>query len=240
MSETANMNVYKKLQLGRVLLQNTKLNKSGRNKFAGYDYFELGDFIPAIQNICEDIGLCGVISYTDHLATLTIYNTEGADKVEFTSPMASAELKGCHAVQNLGAVQTYLRRYLWTSAFELVEHDALDATTGNVEVKPKAKEEITYGPSVQSIEDAKEVKIVGKEGEWQMIANEPPDGDPADWLKVVGDTAKIALGLAGSKNDVMNIFKKNKTLFDSVKKVDPEFFANLMESFTATKQKFGE
>jgi hypothetical protein len=81
MSETANMNVYKKLQLGRVLLQNTKLNKSGRNKFAGYDYFELGDFIPAIQNICEDIGLCGVISYTDHLATLTIYNTEGADKV---------------------------------------------------------------------------------------------------------------------------------------------------------------
>jgi hypothetical protein len=167
MSETANMNVYKKLQLGRVLLQNTKLNKSGRNKFAGYDYFELGDFIPAIQNICEDIGLCGVISYTDHLATLTIYNTEGADKVEFTSPMASAELKGCHAVQNLGAVQTYLRRYLWTSAFELVEHDALDATTGSVEVKPKAKEEITYGPSVKS------TKIVGKEGEWQMIANEP-------------------------------------------------------------------
>ena len=134
MSETANMNVYKKLQLARVLLQNTKLNKSGKNKFAGYDYFELGDFIPAIQSICEDIGLCGVISYTDQLATLTIYNTEAADKIEFTSPMSSAELKGCHAVQNLGAVQTYLRRYLWTTAFELVEHDALDATTGSMEV----------------------------------------------------------------------------------------------------------
>ena len=233
MSETANMNVYKKLQLARVLLQNTKLNKSGKNKFAGYDYFELGDFIPAIQSICEDVGLCGVISYTDQLATLTMYNTEGIDRVEFTSPMSSAELKGCHAVQNLGAVQTYLRRYLWTTAFELVEHDALDATTGSPEAKPKPKAE----PKVEAKE---EVKIKGKEGDWQMVANEPPEGDPTEGLNVVGKTAGIALGMATSKEDVMNIFKKNKTLFDSVKRVDPEFFATLMESFTATKQKFGD
>jgi hypothetical protein len=64
MSETAKMNVYRKLQLARVLLQNTRLNKSGKNKFAGYEYFELGDFIPAIQVIFEDVGLCGVITYT--------------------------------------------------------------------------------------------------------------------------------------------------------------------------------
>jgi hypothetical protein len=38
-------------------------------------------------------------------------------------------------VQNLGAVQTYIRRYLWVTAMEIVEHDALDATTGND--KPK-------------------------------------------------------------------------------------------------------
>ena len=44
--------------------------------------------------------------------------------------MSSAALKGCHEVQNLGAVQTYLRRYLWVAALEIVEHDALDATTG--------------------------------------------------------------------------------------------------------------
>ena len=229
MSETANMNVYKKLQLARVLLQNTKLNKSGRNKFAGYEYFELGDFIPAIQSICEDVGLCGAVSYTSDLATLTIYNTEGTDKVEFTSPMSRAELKGCHEVQNLGAVQTYLRRYLWTTAFEVVEHDALDATTGNVEVK-----------SNQSQKPASEKKeqIKGKEGGWQMIANEPPEGDPSEWLEVIGRTAETALAMATSKDDVMDIFKKNKTLFDTVKKIDPEFFTNLMASFTVAKQKF--
>ena len=44
--------------------------------------------------------------------------------------MAKAELKGCHEIQNLGASETYLRRYLYVAAFEIVEHDALDATTG--------------------------------------------------------------------------------------------------------------
>jgi hypothetical protein len=44
--------------------------------------------------------------------------------------MGSAALKGCHEVQNIGAVETYQRRYLWVAALEIVEHDALDATTG--------------------------------------------------------------------------------------------------------------
>ncbi len=32
----------------------------------------------------------------------------------------------------MGAVETYQRRYLWVAALEIVEHDALDATTGKV------------------------------------------------------------------------------------------------------------
>ena len=240
MSETANMNVYKKLQLARVLLQNTKLVKSGKNKFAGYDYFELGDFLPAIQNICEDVGLCGVVSYTVDTATLTIYNTEGQDKIEFCSPMSTAELKGCHAVQNLGAVETYLRRYLWTNAFEIVEHDALDATTAaeakpiprvvpKPEVKAEVKPEVKVAP-----------KITGVEGDWQMISTTPPEGDPSEWLAVVGKTAEIALAAVGKVDDVMAIYKKNKSLFEAVKATDPDFFKGLMDKFTETKNKFQE
>ena len=228
MSETAKMNVYRKLQLARVLLQNTRLNKSGKNKFAGYEYFELGDFIPAIQIIFEDVGLCGVITYTDAMATLTIYNTEAEGAIEFTSPMSRAELKGCHEVQNLGAVQTYLRRYLWTTAMEIVEHDALDATTGSVEVKPK----------VEAKPVRKEIK--GQEGPWQMVTKTPPEGDPKDWLETVGKTAEVALAMAQTKADVMDIFKKNKELFDAVKATDADFFKDLMASFTVAKEKFTE
>jgi hypothetical protein len=48
--------------------------------------------------------------------------------ITISSPMSSAALKGCHEVQNLGAVQTYLRRYLWVAALEIVEHDAIDSS----------------------------------------------------------------------------------------------------------------
>ena len=87
------------------------------------------------------------------MATLTIVNAENTDeKLVFTSPMSNANLKGCHDVQNLGAVQTYLRRYLWVNAFEIVESDGLDATTGK-DCKPsKTKANVNAAKIVKLIE----------------------------------------------------------------------------------------
>jgi SpoU rRNA methylase family enzyme len=132
-------NVYTKLMQARLKLQSTALNKSGHNKFAGYKYFELGDFLPTVQNIFSELGLCGVVSYDTELAKLTI--TDGTDSIVITSPMGSAALKGCHEVQNIGAVETYQRRYLWVTAMEIVEHDVLDATTGTDSGTPVKKPE---------------------------------------------------------------------------------------------------
>jgi len=126
--------VHSKLMQARLRLQNTPLKKSGHNKFAGYQYFELGDFLPTVQTIFADLGLCGIVSYTADIAKLTITDCEqGGTSLEITSPMGSAALKGCHEVQNVGAVETYQRRCLWVTAMEIVEHDALDAVTGSSE-----------------------------------------------------------------------------------------------------------
>lgn len=143
------MSVYSKLNQARTELQRQELKKSGRNKFAGYNYFELGDFLPAVQEIFANIGLCGIVSYGSDQASLTITDCENPENfVIVTSPMSSASLKGAHDIQNLGAVQTYLRRYLWVTAMEIVEHDELDATLGAAKdtVKPtSAKEEASKG-----------------------------------------------------------------------------------------------
>jgi hypothetical protein len=120
--------VHKKLMEARLLLQHAPLKKSGHNKFAGYSYFELGDFLPSINSIFYKVGLCGVVSFGKELASLTITDTEDGSEIVLTSPMAEANLKGCHPIQNLGAVETYTRRYLWVSAMEIVEHDALDSS----------------------------------------------------------------------------------------------------------------
>lgn len=120
--------VHKKLMAARMSLQEATLKKSGHNKFAGYNYFELGDFIPTITEIFYNIGLCGVVSYDSEIASLTITDTDDGTSLVITSPMAEANLKGCHPIQNLGAVETYTRRYLWVTAMEIVEHDALDSS----------------------------------------------------------------------------------------------------------------
>ena len=236
------MSVYKKLQEARLLLQNTKLNKTGKNKFAGYEYFELGDFLPQIQNICQKVGLCGVVSFTHETAYLTIHDTDGEGFVTFTSPMSSAALKGCHDVQNLGAVQTYLRRYLWTNAFEIVEHDALDATTGAVEpVKPKPampKPAEPVAAPVKTVPKAETKPITGEKGEWQIVATHPPEGDATDWLKLINDSAMLLLDLTSNEEDVMQIFKKNKSLFDTVKATDAVFFKAMMAKFTERNNMF--
>ena len=133
-------NIYSKMQKARCEFQEKPLKKSGHNQFAGYRYFELGDFLPTINSLLEKYNLCSNISFDNEMATLTIVNAENTDeKLVFTSPMSNASLKGCHDVQNLGAVQTYLRRYLWVNAFEIVESDGLDAITGKDEPKGTSK-----------------------------------------------------------------------------------------------------
>jgi len=222
------MSVYKKLQEARILLQNTSLKKSGKNKFAGFEYFELGDFLPEIQKIFSKVGLCGTVSFGTEIATLTIVDTDPkndqVNHVIFTSPMSSAELKGCHAIQNLGAVQTYLRRYLWVAAMEIVEHDALDAVAGKDDSK-KAE------PTVES------PRIVGLKGEWQINAPAKPDGDIQGWLDLIKESTYLHLEFAKKTQDLETIFRKNKLLFEEIKLTDVDFYKEMMTQFTVVKHK---
>ena len=130
------MSVYKKLMEARIKLHGMKIAKSGRNTFANYNYMELSDFLIPAQQIFSELGLCGVVSFTADTASLTIIDTETDKQIVITSPMGSASLKGCHEVQNIGAVETYQRRYLWVAALEIVEHDAIDSSAGAEEKKP--------------------------------------------------------------------------------------------------------
>jgi hypothetical protein len=184
--------VHKKLMEARLLLQHAPLKKSGHNKFAGYSYFELGDFLPSINSIFYKVGLCGVVSFGKELASLTITDTEDGSEIVLTSPMAEANLKGCHPIQNLGAVETYTRRYLWVSAMEIVEHDALDSSA------PLKEDKVIISPT-QGAQDnipPEELQYL-QEMAVDLIAT-CEQGDPkAAWDKLEGENLdaeqKIAL-----------------------------------------------
>lgn len=128
------LTIYAKLAQARTAL--TGLSKGGSTKAGGSKertYFELGDFLPKVALINAKIGLLPVITMTEDLVTMTIYNTEEpGDSVAFTSPMSSANMSGCQPVQSLGAVHTYMRRYMYMLAYDIVESDQLEPRTGEV------------------------------------------------------------------------------------------------------------
>jgi len=127
--------VYSKLQKARVLLQELPLKKSGFNSFAGFKYFELADFLPSINTIFDNLGLCSVFSISDDMATLRIFDSEFGGVIHFRSPTAEAGAGKAPPIQALGSQHTYLRRYLMLNALEITEHDAVDATIKKDDLK---------------------------------------------------------------------------------------------------------
>jgi hypothetical protein len=218
-------------------LMDTPLKKTGHNKFAGYYYFELGDFLPDIQKIFAGLGLCGIVSYGTDIATLTITDMEDGTTLTITSPMSSAALKGCHEVQNLGAVQTYIRRYLWVTALEIVENDVLDATTGSVE-PAKAKAPAPAPKPAAAPTGTAPAKMAGKEGEWQLKVSTDPGTDVAAWAGIVSEATLLMLSTVKTKDDVMNIFKNNRNIFDKLKLEAEATHKEVMDCFTKAKTSF--
>ena len=205
------MSVYKKLQTARLRLVNTNITKSGKNKFAGYEYFELADFIPAIHKIFDEVGLCGAFTFSADCAHLGIYDTELEEKaVIFSCPVVQAENAKGQAIQNLGSTISYLRRYLWLMAMEIVENDSVDASPESTFKQPK--------------EVAKEV------------VKEVAKADPNVTLTVDSliDFAEVATTLAG----LSSLWKSNQKQIDEMKVSQPDEFKRLQSKFADLKLKF--
>ena len=139
-------NVYEKLQEARVILQEKNNKKSGKNKFANFSYYELADFLPSINEIFRKLKLFSMFNIRDNTATLVIINVENiTDTITFESPIAEAEIKGSTPIQCLGGIHTYMKRYLYLNALEIVESDMFDSKVGDKD-KPlvEGKKEVEH------------------------------------------------------------------------------------------------
>lgn len=122
------MNLFEKIQCIKQELLAANLKKSGNNKFAGYKYYELADFIPTVIVKCREYKLFTYCTFNTDSATLIAINAESPEEhIEVTSPMKELQLKGCNDIQALGGVETYQRRYLYMALFDIVENDMFDS-----------------------------------------------------------------------------------------------------------------
>lgn len=139
------MNIYQKLQKMRVELQKKGLVKSGVNTFSKYEYFELSDFLPHINEIQEEYNTISLFEVEKEKATLAIVDCDEPDqKIIFNMPIAELVIKGANAIQNIGGLTTYCRRYLYMMAFEIAENDEFDRNESN-----EPKQQVIYVDEVK-------------------------------------------------------------------------------------------
>lgn len=129
-AEVAKMNIYGKLLEARKRFLEAGIKKSGVNRYAEYKYFTLDDIIPLKQEIFRNLGLSDFISFTPEVAILKIVNVDNPEEViEFMSQLDRDESLIKNPIQKVGAIQTYVRRYLYMLALDIIESDGIEATT---------------------------------------------------------------------------------------------------------------
>jgi hypothetical protein len=223
------MSVYKKLQGARHELSKANIKKTGHNTYAGWKYYELGDFIPTIHKLFDAAGLCGVVTFGE-VATLTIYDADSEGKIEFSTPIVYAENSKGQPIQVLGSTHTYLRRYLWLMAMEIVEADTVDSEEQEVKSEP-----------VKVVPKKPPAKIEGKNtGEWKLTITANENCSTEEWIDLVRSSANIQLQAASSESDVTNIFRVNREIFDTMKDLDADQYQALVNEFKIRKDKFKE
>lgn len=120
----------------RVELQNSKLKKSGKNKFAGFDYFELADFLPRLNELMLQENINDRFYIKDDYATLEVQkgdeiNTYTMPFVLFSTPLNKSGQPSMQDIQYLGALNTYYKRYLYLNAFGITDGEIIDGMNNN-------------------------------------------------------------------------------------------------------------
>lgn len=167
----------------RVSLQNAKLKKSGKNKFAGFDYFELSDFLPKLNELMEAEDINDIYYIKDDYAVLELI--KGEEKNTYTMPFVlfetpanikvdkdtgeAREIKTMQDIQYLGALNTYYKRYLYLNAFGITDGEVIDSMDNS---------ELDAGKKAEPKATAKQIEMLNK------LYNAEEMQTIYDWAKV--------------------------------------------------------
>lgn len=162
MKEDKKINLYQKIQKIKKELSDKKLKKTGENKYSGFKYYELNDFVPALVELCDKYQVFTKFEFEREKAMLTIANSEDpSETITYSMPSEELELKGANKIQALGGIQTYLRRYLYMTAFDIVENEMFD--------NGKSKVESTIGEEKDEDKQKENLKLLA---EFKKLINE--------------------------------------------------------------------
>ena len=233
-TDYSKLNIYQKLAIARRMFLDAGVKKTGMNRHLEFEYWTLDDIAPTQTRIFEEVGLLEVFTFVpgedkyvgrmtdfengtllehaDSLGIATVYNVDCPDeKLEFRIRWVDLPMQKnkegksiSNPVQDLGKVQTYLRRYLKMQVLDLSEPDEIDASAGEPE-KEKA-------PSASKTETKATVKTAPKKSAKPATATERKKT-----AKKVADADGDASGL-----QVNQLKKSIRKMMDSYSESHPE------------------
>lgn len=227
---TEGMNVYQKLAAVRNEILHIDVKKSGVNLHAEFTYFELEDIIPIAEPIFHKYGLIYLTTFENGNGYGKVVDMDNPSEViTFTAPMvfiAEPAKFRMNETQGLGAVITYMRRYLYFLALDLIEHDKIDDK--NVKETPSDDEEEVELPPKRTMPATVEERAEIKE---ELTA---PDGQ-ADALQIEALTAALKALLekdAEQEDFVQQVAIKTNGLTEITKSQCEELINGIQEMLT--------
>lgn len=137
------MNLYQKVAKIKGEMSSMKFSKTGRNSFTKFNYFQLDDFEPTLEKLCSQYGVVTYFQFALDAARMVVVDADSpADKIEVDSPVDVSFGKTSTKMQDIGAMQTYARRYLFMSFFGITESDFLDEVAGSD--TPKSEDDVEH------------------------------------------------------------------------------------------------
>ena len=216
----------------RVKLQNSKLKKSGYNKFGGFYYFELSDFLPRLNELMLDEGINDIFTIETDIneamvAKLTLIKGDETQEYKmpfkfFDTPLTfKKDTKGNYLtnpdgsyiqvpsmqdIQYLGSLDTYYKRYLYQNAFGITDGEVIEALDDTEIDKKKAVNNTTDKKKITG--DAEKLKA---SPEQIKMLSEVYVGDNLKKLLEVNKIEKLEdLSSAKASDLIKSIIRKSK------------------------------
>lgn len=245
------MGTYERLAHVRLEVNEYLESKSGANDEEGFNYFELKDFMPIVNNIFLKYRIIGIFGFPDDKQSkLEIKNFDDKDDtIEFTMNRVRVNMK--NAMQGEGAINTYSKRYLYMNALELCDKDIFDAPQKAIESFNEAERNNNRNQKFSNTQVpknatnnqkklinslAKELMKTGTESTKNEVRNlmktESFDSLSQTLTNVYPST--VAERIISNLNNIVTNDKKQKQTLEMNKKRENDLKTqNIQESFTA-------
>ena len=209
----------------------TSTNPHFRSKYA-----DLSACVEAVIDALNNNGIYLMQLTDEHengVKVSTVFIHESGEQISGGSLFMPAAK---HDPQGFASALSYARRYSLMAACSIAPEDD-DGNAATQSAPPKAAPKATP-PAPPKPPAATPKKVEGQDKEWQLKVSTEPDTNFEDWLTVVVELTVTALDSAGSKDDVMNIWRTNANIYKVIEQQDADAYSELTATFKTYKESF--